>query len=467
MMPAFGSRAPKGFAPVAKSRICIASPRYSSIRYVEYSPSSRLGPLATAQLHSAPQPVRCFRQTFAVRRLRLLLLFGAASLADLGCLDLTLPPEREAGSAGGALPGRSADSALAPSPTGGTGAGGQGGGGHLGGTLPNDARELGGATQLPSGGSGGIVTLGAGGISAVSTTAVGGSGGRIVTFPGEGGAGGGTAAGKDSASVVPDGDGGTPGAPDVSLSPDAHDAVADAPNSVPTKGLVAYYTCERAEGTMLRDQSGNGNHGTLGTGVGGGGSGGSTGGGYLFESGKIGDGLTLVQAYSGYVSLPVAMFKDAATITISTWIRLNSLTTWQRVFDIGINAHLKQNPMTGTVYSNLVLKDLNNKLGLNSTTNGYGGEQRITADVFPIGVWKHLAIVVGTRNAALYVDGTLVGFASSLPTLKALGALDYAFIGRSQFTGDPPLDAQIDEFRIYNRALFANEIEALFAYAGP
>ena len=59
-----GSRAPNGLPPVVKSRICVASLRCSSVKYVEYSPegptshpaptapgapSSRLGLLATPQ----------------------------------------------------------------------------------------------------------------------------------------------------------------------------------------------------------------------------------------------------------------------------------------------------------------------------------------------------------------------------------------------------------------------------------
>jgi hypothetical protein len=54
-------RAPYGLTPVVKSRICVASLRCSSVKYVEYSPSSRFGLLATAQFHSVPQPVRCSR----------------------------------------------------------------------------------------------------------------------------------------------------------------------------------------------------------------------------------------------------------------------------------------------------------------------------------------------------------------------------------------------------------------------
>ena len=44
--------------PARQSRICVASLRCSSVKYVEYSPSSRLGPLATAQSHSVRQTVR-------------------------------------------------------------------------------------------------------------------------------------------------------------------------------------------------------------------------------------------------------------------------------------------------------------------------------------------------------------------------------------------------------------------------
>jgi len=42
------ARAPNGLTPVVKSRICVASLRCSSLKYVEYYRSSRLGPLATS-----------------------------------------------------------------------------------------------------------------------------------------------------------------------------------------------------------------------------------------------------------------------------------------------------------------------------------------------------------------------------------------------------------------------------------
>ena len=77
-----------------------------------------------------------------------------------------------------------------------------------------------------------------------------------------------------------------------------------------------------------------------------------------------------------------------------------------------------------------------------------------------------MTVVFSSGTASLYVDGTMVSMASSFLPPQALG-LNYAFIGKSQFGVDPFIDAQIDEFRVYNRALSASEIQTVFQYAGP
>jgi hypothetical protein len=42
-----------------------------------------------------------------------------------------------------------------------------------------------------------------------------------------------------------------------------------------------------------------------------------------------------------------------------------------------------------------------------------------------------------------------------------LGSTANNYIGRSQFSIDPYLEGSVDEFRIYNRALSPDEIQAL------
>jgi len=62
-LPRQARRAPNGLTPVVQSRIFVADLRCSSVKYVEYSPSSRFCPLATARLHSVRQTVRYSRES--------------------------------------------------------------------------------------------------------------------------------------------------------------------------------------------------------------------------------------------------------------------------------------------------------------------------------------------------------------------------------------------------------------------
>ena len=69
-----------------------------------------------------------------------------------------------------------------------------------------------------------------------------------------------------------------------------------------------------------------------------------------------------------------------------------------------------------------------------------------------------------TYTGTLYVDGVSVGTNTAM-TLRPsnLGNTANNWIGRSAFTQDPFFNGLIDDFRIYNRALSAAEITALFA----
>ena len=240
---------------------------------------------------------------------------------------------------------------------------------------------------------------------------------------------------------------------------------ADAgPDLLLANGLVLYYPCDQANGTTLPDESGNGYDGTLVA---------TSSGtpGYGFTGGKIGSSLRLYEAGSGYVSVPVDVFKDAGDITIATWLRVRSFTAFQRIFDLGIDAKLAQNAETGTVYMTFLLDDpfSNGEHSCSSTKDGYGSAQKIAAPANAISTntWKHVAVTLSGGNATLYIDAASIGTRSSMLAPKDLGAIDYAFIGRSQFTDDPYLDAQIDEFRVYNRALSASEIRTLYQATGP
>ncbi len=401
-----------------------------------------------------------------------------------GCVDLQPPWEKVTanGGAGGDAGTGGAPAIDGPVAAGGSYEAGMGGGidlgsGGLGGAGGNVDAPLGGTIEVGRGGAGG----GTGG--AGIDLPISGTGGTVVPLDGGdaplAGSGGGGAGGASRTGGVSGTGGGTPSGgttgaggatvrdagPD--LAPDLPSDATDAPSLL--AGLVAYYPCESPSGTTLTDMSGKGNHGTLRIGavLDGGTPPSETG--YGFVGGKVGTGaLALFQAGHGYVSLPPAIFANATDITIAFWLNVTTSQSWQRVLDTGVYANLPANSRTGTKYLNFVPKNGGSNLLFSITVNGYGNEQTLSAASLPTGTWKHVAVVLAAgAGGRLYVDGVEANANASLALRPLdLGAIDYAFIGKSQFDADPYFDGMIDEIRVYSRALSAADVQALYGFTG-
>ena len=426
----------------------------------------------------------------------LLAVVAAASLV-IGCVDLTEPWKQHGKLGTGGIPG-----------------GGVGGSGEV--DIPVDA-ETGGPMDAAGGsggwldsgsaGAGGSLDLGGGGgsidVAIASDTdesvdAPNGAGGR-TDAPRAGGAGGGIDApmggaggpatggksggsgGKASGGATGAGGAktdGTSGGTGGAATPDAGvDVPPDLPTDLPTDpadastlaiGLMAYYPCESASGTTLLDMSGNGRNGTLSIGVPPDGGTAPSGSAYKFDAGKVGNALVLSRAGYGYVSLPLAVFAGITDMTIAVWVNTTTSLTRQRIFDVGVNASSYQPPPMGTKYMNLTPRNTDGKLRFSITTNGFISEESLNATSPSTGEWKHVAIVLTGGMGTLYIDGGATVVTD--PTAQqpaSLGAIDYAYLGKSQFGQDPYFDGMIDEVRVYNRALSATEITALYQFTEP
>ena len=94
-----------------------------------------------------------------------------------------------------------------------------------------------------------------------------------------------------------------------------------------------------------------------------------------------------------------------------------------------------------------------------------------TTGMYPEAEVTATGVVVLDIDSGVYLykrnENVQLGPASTTKLLTALVALDNYKLDDIVTINNPPLDGQIDEFRVYNRALSANEIEALFEYAGP
>jgi concanavalin A-like lectin/glucanase superfamily protein/F5/8 type C domain-containing protein len=154
-----------------------------------------------------------------------------------------------------------------------------------------------------------------------------------------------------------------------------------------------------------------------------------------------------------YVTLPAGIVSGLHDFTVSAWVNPSQVGAWSRVFDFG----------TGTTANMfLTVSAGGGPPRFAITTAGGGAEQRISApEPLPANRWTHLAVTLAGTTGTLYVDGSPVATNTGMTlSPESLGATDRNWIGRSQY-GDPTLDATVDDFQIYDRALSDAEVQAL------
>jgi hypothetical protein len=192
---------------------------------------------------------------------------------------------------------------------------------------------------------------------------------------------------------------------------------------------------------MVADQSGNGRHGTLQ-------------GGATFVAGMFGNAVSL-DGTDDHVDLPDGLLSAVRDVTVAVWIRVQTARDWQRAFDVGSNSnvYMMLTPRAGGGA---------NVMRFFITTNGTSGTQQLNAPVPATGSWTHVAVVLGPQGGVLYVSGARAAMNTAIALRPAdLGATANNWLGRSQLTQTPYFAGQLDELRIYDRALGDAEIAAL------
>ncbi|WP_233512362.1 beta-L-arabinofuranosidase domain-containing protein [Micromonospora deserti] len=172
--------------------------------------------------------------------------------------------------------------------------------------------------------------------------------------------------------------------------------------------------------------------------------------------GRFGTGLRLNgPSRAQYGTLPQEAISQLTDFTIATWVNLASTQSWSRLFDFGQNTTINMflTPRAGVA---------GNVPRFAITVSGSGGEQRIDGTAaLPTNQWVHLAVTLTQNTGTLYVNGQRAGRNSNMTLSPAdLGNPGNRWIGRSQY-GDPYLDATVDEFHIFDRALTEQEVRSL------
>ncbi|MDD4990996.1 MAG: hypothetical protein PHR83_02080 [Paludibacter sp.] len=205
-----------------------------------------------------------------------------------------------------------------------------------------------------------------------------------------------------------------------------------------TTGLVARYSFDAVTGTTVTDDSGNVNDGTL------------VGAPTVNASGYSGSAMNF-PTKTDYMTMPAGIVSTMTNFSISSWVYVNTMSTWSRIFDFG----------TGTAnYMFLCPRAASTTGPVRFAFKNGGGEEQINGtSALPTGKWVHVAVTFAWNATTskgvgkLYVDGTLVGTNVAMtinPSLLPSTTLNY--LAKSQYN-DPTLAGSLDEFRIYNRTL--------------
>ena len=223
------------------------------------------------------------------------------------------------------------------------------------------------------------------------------------------------------------------------------------PSCLPApSGLVSWW---RGEGDCL--EAIGANNGTLQNGA-------------TFASGRVGQAFTF-DGINDYVKVPRAASLDAPSqLTIDFWMKADpSQPIGSRV--VGL--------VTSDFYG-LEIGTAAAKLGVGfwiSTDNGDHYAQTLDANssgaVFPAGEWHHIAGVYDGAKVQLYLDGQALGNPVAVtgrisPMLAnsfvAIGSSDGRTVCSSQCIGTRYFKGQLDEVDLFNRALSASEIQAIY-----
>ena len=167
-----------------------------------------------------------------------------------------------------------------------------------------------------------------------------------------------------------------------------------------------------------------------------------------YGTGKIGSKSLLLMGVNTFAQVPPTV-ANHEEITFATWVYWLCSTAWQRIFDFGNseNEYMFLTPKSGAGTLRFGIK--NN-----------GSEQILETSALPK-AWTHVAVTLANGDARMYVNGNLVAQSNSITIHPNDIKPVLNYIGRSQFS-DPLFVGYIDDFRVYNYALTADNVNALY-----
>ena len=167
-------------------------------------------------------------------------------------------------------------------------------------------------------------------------------------------------------------------------------------------------------------------------------------------TGKVDNTALRLSGTNNFVQLPYTV-ANHDEITIACWVYWRGGNSWQRLWDFGngTNQYMFFSPRTDA--------------GMRFAIKNGGDEQLLrTSTNVATNKWVHVAVTIGQGGGVLYVNGKRSTQNANITIKPSDINPVFNYIGRSQFVADPMFNGDIDDFRIYNRALDAESIKAMY-----
>lgn len=157
-----------------------------------------------------------------------------------------------------------------------------------------------------------------------------------------------------------------------------------------------------------------------------------------------------------YVDLPNDLLMGLTDATFEVWFTWSGGNAWQRLFDFGNSEQSEGGQGTGQSYLFLTCAPA---LRAGMKTAGLTEVFVAAADSTPEDVLVHAAVVLddSADTLSLYLDGAAQGSVTTTYPLGNITSINN-WLGRSQFSADPEFAGTLDEFRIYDLALDAEQM---------
>ena len=206
-------------------------------------------------------------------------------------------------------------------------------------------------------------------------------------------------------------------------------------------GPVGWWKFDEGSGTKAVDSSGKGNHGEI-FGV------------TSWVDGYVGSGALKITG--GGVKIADSPLLRPPQFTVAMWINFSAQQlAYARIFEKGNDNHETINIVGGGNRINFSILD--------AERSGHGLNSPKQLDV---GRWYHLSAVYDGSEMSIYIDGKVANKQTVGKVVPYPSVDQPLVIGNRPPNMDRPMNAVVDDIRMYDRPLSAQEIWELYAWKG-